>query len=131
MKSVGAENLLPAIDREKALEILDGDIELYSRLVESLAVRAQENYANILQAMDDLATLERLAHNLKGVSATMTAEPLREVSEKLESHARSGNTAAFRALLPLLRERISELVEFAKQEATPLPLDPGQPPQGT
>lgn len=120
MKSVGGTSAKPpAIDREKALEILDGDVEFYSRVVRLLAVSVEDNQASILKALDDNATLERLAHNLKGVSATMAAEPLRQISEELENHARSGNASAFRALLPLLRERINELVEFVKREATP------------
>jgi HPt (histidine-containing phosphotransfer) domain-containing protein len=109
----------PAIDHDKALEILDGDIELYDRLVEMLVDRVEENYASILRSIDDQVTLERLAHNLKGITANMAAEPLRQVCEELETRARAGDFAAFRQLLPLLRECITELVEFARQKDVP------------
>jgi HPt (histidine-containing phosphotransfer) domain-containing protein len=122
MMPQGARRKAPAIDRNEALEMLDGDVELYIRLVEMLVARAEHGYLKMLQAVDDTATLERLAHNLKGVSANMAAEPLRQVSEELEMHARVGNSAGFRKLLPLLRERVNELAEFAKREnASPDP----------
>ena len=51
-------------------------------------------------AAGDLEALTGMAHSLKGVAATMFAEPLRQAAHALEKAARAGDVATARAAVP-------------------------------
>ncbi len=54
---------------------------------------------------EDVAGSERQAHTIKGASASVGGERLREVAFKMEKAARAGDLPAARACLPDLQEQ--------------------------
>ena len=83
---------IPGVDVEKGLDLYDDDEELYLLVLRSYA-------ANTPAAIDKLRSVsaETLAdygatvHGVKGTSANIGAEELREVASKLEQMAKSGD----------------------------------------
>lgn len=100
------------LDLAKLRERFDNDDEL---LVEIFAVFAGEapgrrSGMEAALAAGDLAKLAGLAHSLKGVAATMFAEPLRQAAYALELAARAGDAQAAAAAVPVVLERLSAAV---------------------
>ncbi|GAB6036416.1 hypothetical protein JCM15519_09750 [Fundidesulfovibrio butyratiphilus] len=80
------------IDPRKLLAHFEGDKDLFAEVVEVFTAETPERLEKFRAAMSerDLSQLVRLAHSLKGASATLQAEPLRQASYLLETAARSG-----------------------------------------
>jgi HPt (histidine-containing phosphotransfer) domain-containing protein len=106
------------VDRGRALEILGGDREVYVELLEMLASEASENSVGIESAIAEgnARVAERLAHSLKGASANMAAEPLREIAGELEQLGRIGDLNTARQRLNILHERVEALIRFVQEE---------------
>ena len=58
---------------------------------------------------DDATTAERLAHSIKGASASVGAELLRDVALTMETMCRQGDLRGAEGQLPVLRERFDVL----------------------
>lgn len=94
------------IDLPRLRQRFDDDDAL---LVEIFGVFASETpvrRAGIEAALagGDLEALTGLAHSLKGVAATLLAEPLRQAAHTLEKAARDGDASAVRAAVPEVLE---------------------------
>ena len=102
----------PLLDLAKLRERFDNDDEL---LAEIFAVFAREapgrrSAMEAALAAGDLAKLTGMAHSLKGVAATIFAEPLRQAAYALELEARAGDRTAAGATLPVVLERLAAVV---------------------
>jgi len=64
----------------------------------------------------DCGQAEYQAHTIKGVSANVGGEALREVAFTMEKAAETGDLTALRALLPLLERRFVQLKEAMEKE---------------
>ncbi|MRR51424.1 MAG: PAS domain S-box protein [Rhodocyclaceae bacterium] len=75
---------IEGLDVDRGLSLTGGRIELYLRLLGKFA--ENRSAAELCQAIenDDLAAARHHAHSLKGVSATLGAEPLRAIAAGLE-----------------------------------------------
>jgi len=105
-------------DSNEALSRADGDRELLSELMEMYLVQSKEDIGEIEAAIarKDAKRLEFVAHSLKGASATIAAEQVREQAYRMEKIGASGNLAEAPALLRQLKESINitnELVSKA------------------
>lgn len=105
------------IDKTKALEIVDGDEDLYRELVRMLldeAIRETTEIEKALQA-GDARTVERTAHSLKGAAANLAAEPIRSIAWELEQAGRSGDLSAGKGLIAELQRCVADLFRFLER----------------
>ena len=105
-------------DADEALSRADGDRELLSELIEMYLVQSKQDLGEIEAAISskDAKRLEFVAHSLKGASATIAAERVREQAYRMEKIGASGALAEAPALLQQLKESINitnELVSKA------------------
>jgi HPt (histidine-containing phosphotransfer) domain-containing protein len=93
------------------LRRLDNDLELAAELTEIFLEDTPGQIARLTDALDndDATTAERLAHSIKGASASVGAEQLRDVGLAMEKACREGDLRAAAARLPLLNERFDAL----------------------
>jgi CheY-like chemotaxis protein len=78
---------IDGIDVQAGLDAVNGNRELYTRLLHNFRDRHQEITAEIQAALeqDDLDLAQRLAHTMKGVAGTLGAQSLSATSSQLES----------------------------------------------
>lgn len=99
------------LDRDGALESVDGDMELLGELVDLFLDECPQYLADICAAVDadDAKALERAAHTLKGAAGSLRAQRTVEVALRLEMVGREERlTGAAQACAELERE-IEEL----------------------
>jgi len=105
---------------DQGLSLSNQNITLYMDML-SRFVKSQESAVELMQqalAKADGATAERLAHTLKGLAASLGAEPLRVLAERLEAALQEGADPQLLAqLLPPAQARLDALV--AALRATP------------
>jgi len=96
-------------DSDEALSHADGDMELLSQLMEMYLIQSKEDLIEIEAAISrkDPKKLEFVAHSLKGASATLAAELVREQAFRMEKIGSSGNFTEASTLLPQLKESIN------------------------
>jgi HPt (histidine-containing phosphotransfer) domain-containing protein len=84
------------VDMARLRERFDDDEALLAEIFQVFEGEAAERRAGFEAALaaGDLDALTRRAHSLKGVAATMFAEPLRQAAYTLEMAARAGEVAA-------------------------------------
>jgi len=105
----------PVLDREGALRRMEGDGELFDRLLDLLLLRSPERVEEIREAIGrgDGTAAAAEAHALKGAAAGLGAERLRRSAEKVEVLGRSGELAAAEEALALLGAEIDRVRETA------------------
>ena len=98
---------LPVHDTELCMRLLDGDEELFAELVDLYRDNTEKVMKTLFEAADegDLEGVANAAHAIKGSSANLGIERVREVSYRLETAGREGNV-----------EPISELVDGLRTE---------------
>ncbi len=84
---------LPGIDVEGGLERVNGNGKLYRKLLADFYKNNIDTRQEIEKALEtgDTKLAERLVHTVKGVSATIGADELAEVSQPLETELHNGN----------------------------------------
>lgn len=102
----------PLLDLAKLRERFDNDEELLAEIFAVFASEAPGRRSGMEAALaaDDLANLAGMAHSLKGVAATMFADPLRQAAYALELAARAGDAQAAAVALPVVLERLAAVV---------------------
>ena len=100
------------VDLDKLRERFDNDTELLTEIFAVFISEAPGRRRGMEAALagGDLPNLAGMAHSLKGVAATMFAEPLRQAAYTLELAARSGDLTATAAALPSVLERLDAAV---------------------
>ena len=86
---------LPGIDVDNALARVSGNEKLYRKLLGNFYKSNINTRMEIEKALEvgDTTLAERLVHTVKGVSATIGANGLAEVSQPLETELNKGNNA--------------------------------------
>ncbi len=103
-------DVLTVWDRTDLLERLMGDEELARTILDGFLVdipRQTQALRSFLEA-GDAPGAERQAHTIKGASATVGGEALREAAFEMEQAARTGDLEAVWALLEKLETRFEE-----------------------
>lgn len=92
------------IDREQGLRNVDGDEEFFREILEIYIEEIPERIESFQKNLEanDFDTLISLAHSLKGVSLTVGALRVHELSKSIELAARSGEEETVRNLYPEL-----------------------------
>ncbi len=108
-----ASTTTPVFDKAAMLERLMGDEDLAGTIVQGFL----EDIPRQIQALKDLLEAgdvpgaERQAHTIKGASANVGAEALREVAFKTEKAAKSRDLDAAKASMPELEAQFERLKE--------------------
>ncbi|MEO5345375.1 MAG: response regulator [Magnetococcus sp. YQC-9] len=118
---------LPGLNLRAGLNTMGGNVELYRNILIRF-VRNQGDAASSMRqhlAENDPASLERTAHTLKGVAASIGAMALRDAAFKVEKAARSG--AELETLRPLVERSGAELAEVVATISKAFSLTPPAP----
>lgn len=97
---------LSLLDEKATLERLKGDKDFLHALYGVFIGDLPKKLTAIEEAASqgDLNTLQKSAHSLKGASATVGAEALRELAFSLETAAREENADLSAAIVPKLKD---------------------------
>ncbi|MBF0177930.1 MAG: response regulator [Magnetococcales bacterium] len=121
---------LPGFDTRSALSNMGGDVDLYKNILATF-VRTQGNACTTMASLlevRDWPTLERTAHTLKGVSATIGATALSRIAQHIELHAKKGNEE--KPLHDLVEQAASELTQVLRIIGAALPKPADVAPAG-
>jgi len=116
---------LPGLDVVLGLEYLDGNVDAYRRFVISFAKHHQGTGLEIRNALSDsdLKHAGRLAHSLRGVSGNLAATSLHAAAGELETACVQGLVEQAGRLLPVVEERLAEVLAGAATLGQPLSVD--------
>lgn len=119
--ATGSEGSEP-LDCEKLLEECDDEPLLVNRCLQIFSRVTQKDMDGIAEALsqNDFSQVAKLAHRIKGASATIRAEFLRGEAERLEALGREGDSAELRECFARLQAEFDNFKTFI---AT-LPLSP-------
>lgn len=100
-------------------ELTDGDPEFTRELVETFIASGEQalDEARAALAALDRTGLSRIAHKLKGASANVHAEPLRNLSHTLEAQASSLDQQRLGELVAQLATELERAKDFLTQYA--------------
>lgn len=106
------------IDLEKTLEGFEDDRDLLREVLSVFVGESPQRHAAIAEAFAarDMERLAQLAHSLKGVCGTIRAEPLREMSYRVELAARNRDEGEVERNVPVLLAMLAELTEYLSGE---------------
>jgi HPt (histidine-containing phosphotransfer) domain-containing protein len=101
-----------AYDRDKLVELFGDDpatlAEVEREFLETARVAADE-----IANTDDLGTIARAAHRLKGASGMIGAAALHQLAETVERAAKASDLAAVRRLCELFHREVDRVAEQA------------------
>jgi HPt (histidine-containing phosphotransfer) domain-containing protein len=103
----------PAVDRDALIELLDGNPDLIVTIIDSFLDDCPDYMEAIREAIEneDVATLEREAHGLKGAAGSLRAKSASEAALVLEEIGHSGDFTEAEAALDTLEREIERLTE--------------------
>jgi CheY-like chemotaxis protein/HPt (histidine-containing phosphotransfer) domain-containing protein len=106
------------VDLARLNELTDGDPEFTQELATTFIASGEQVIAELHAAMEafDRTALSRSAHKLKGASANIHANRLRDLSFELESRAGQMDQAQIKALLVTLNEEFKRAGEFLQAQ---------------
>ncbi len=96
-------------NRQFALDQAADDLELLTELLEIFKGSLAADLAQIEAGLADTsaATISSAAHSIKGASASLGFEGIRELAMAIEEESRSGSLARARTELPTLRQMLA------------------------
>ena len=99
---------IPGMNTQSGLRNMNGDTKLYMEILSKFARSQRESYQTMVNLLDasEWSTLERTAHTLKGIAATIGATNLSESARSVENGAGMG----------MGRDRLRVLIEKTSQE---------------
>ena len=103
---------IPGIDAEKGLSLYNGDIKTYISVLRAYALYTPGMLIKLRDAtMETLPNYVTMAHGLKGSSATICAEQVRDSALEMERAAASGNLEKYLTLLGPCLENVDRLLK--------------------
>ncbi len=109
------------VDLARLNELTDGDPEFTQELTATFVASGEQVMAELRAAMEalDRTALSRSAHKLKGASANIHANRLRDLAYELESRAAQMDQGQVKALLAALNDEFRRAGEFLKAQTSP------------
>jgi CheY-like chemotaxis protein/HPt (histidine-containing phosphotransfer) domain-containing protein len=103
---------LPVLDFAAALNRVEGDRELLEELMGMFTGQCSHDIAEIRKSLEarEMGLLERLAHTLKGASASLGAGCVADAASALEKQARTGEVGNAEKLFENLRREVDRLL---------------------
>ena len=105
-----------AYDRDKLVELFGNDPKTLAEIEREFLDTAREAAREIAET-DDLATIARAAHRLKGASGMIGAAPLHQIAEAIERDAKAGDLMGVRRMHEPLRREVLRVGGQAGLEA--------------
>jgi len=114
-----ATSRAPVFDRAGMLERLMDDEGLARVIIESFLKDIPKRIESLKACLKtgDAPGLELSAHTIKGASANVGGEALREVAFEMEKAGKAGNLALVEGLLPEMETQFARLREAMKEFA--------------
>ena len=111
----------PPLKRQESLGHFGGDEQLYDQLLSEFAAHLGEDLDRLKAALEsgDVPTLTRIAHSLKGASATFGAEQLTQAARELEALGVEGDLAAAAPLVAQVEAECSRLQDYLSRLTPP------------
>jgi two-component system sensor histidine kinase/response regulator len=116
-----ATNNVP-VNLPKLNEVTDGDPEFTRELIETFIASSDQVLQEVQAALAalDRASMSRGAHKLKGASANIHAEPLRELAHTLELHSADLDQAHLSEMVEQLANELERTKQFLTQCMPPV-----------
>ncbi|CAN5329735.1 hypothetical protein BH10PSE6_BH10PSE6_30860 [soil metagenome] len=105
-----------AYDRDRLVELFGDDPRTLAEIEREFFETARDA-AREIAGTDDLATIARAAHRLKGASGMIGAAPLHRIAETIERDAKAGDLIGVRRMEEPLRLEVLRVAEQAGLEA--------------
>jgi HPt (histidine-containing phosphotransfer) domain-containing protein len=107
----------PPLDVEAALPRFGGDMGFFVEMFREFVPQLQERLAELraAQRAGDADTLARVAHNLKGLSASFSADHLTAATRKLEKAGRASDLSGAPALIDEIEAQIPVMAAYLEQ----------------
>ncbi|GAC1601684.1 MAG: hypothetical protein NVS3B2_04770 [Ramlibacter sp.] len=99
--------------RQKALDRMDGDAELFHQVLDSFVVLAPKALDKLAQSLEggEAKEVHRHLHSLAGSASMVSAEVLAALARKLEQEALEGRTGGLGAGLAALRSALADFLQ--------------------
>jgi HPt (histidine-containing phosphotransfer) domain-containing protein len=107
------------LDLDELLNRCMGNIDLAQRVLEKFHQRIPEELAELQNALElgDAERLARIAHRVRGSSATVSAERLAQAVAEIEDASRAGRVTDVPVCMERLRDEWRKLVELRSEVA--------------
>ena len=105
-----------AYDRDRLVELFGNDPKTLAEIEREFLDTAREAAREIAET-DDLATIARAAHRLKGASGMIGAAPLHQIAEAIERDAMAEDLRRVRQVQEQLRREVLRVAEQAGLQA--------------
>jgi HPt (histidine-containing phosphotransfer) domain-containing protein len=105
-----------AYDRDMLVELFGDDLGTLAEIEREFLETARDA-AREIAGTDDLATIARAAHRLKGASGMIGAAPLHRIAETIERGAKAGDLRGVRQIQEELRCEVLRVAAQAGMEA--------------
>jgi two-component system sensor histidine kinase/response regulator len=117
--SVAANTLVTPVNLARLNEITDGDAEFAYELASTFVSSGEQVFEELQAALDsaDRNALTRAAHKLKGASANIHADSLRDLAYALETQAAKVDQPRLRELVRELRESFEVAAHFLREQS--------------
>jgi HPt (histidine-containing phosphotransfer) domain-containing protein len=103
---------MDVINLEKAVRLMDGDLELFNDLFEIIESSLPEKYRNVEAAIasESAVDLELYAHQFKGALRNVAADEACALLEKLEKSGSKGDFSLARDLYPQVKPLVDKVI---------------------
>jgi HPt (histidine-containing phosphotransfer) domain-containing protein len=101
-----------AYDRDKLVELFGNDPAILAE-VEREFLDTARGAEREIAATDDLATIARAAHRLKGASGMIGAAALRQIAEAVERAAKAHDLPSVRRMHDVFRDEVERVADQA------------------
>ena len=102
----------PPYDRDRLVELFGNDPKTLAEVEREFVETAREAEREIGDA-DDLGTIARAAHRVKGASGMIGAVALHQIAEALERTAKAGDLPGVRRMHTIFSQEVKRVAEQA------------------
>jgi HPt (histidine-containing phosphotransfer) domain-containing protein len=102
----------PPYDRDRLVELFGNDPKTLAEVEREFVETAREAEREIGDA-DDLGTIARAAHRVKGASGMIGAAALHQIAEALERAAKAGDLPGVRRMHTIFSQEVKRVAEQA------------------
>ena len=110
---------MDVINLEKAVRLMDGDLDLFSDLFDIIETSLPEKFMNVEVALtaESAVDLELYAHQFKGALRNVAADEACALLEKLEKCGARGDFTQARELYPQVRPLVDKVLDLYRSRS--------------
>jgi len=112
-------------DKKFLLKRIDGDRKLYDEIIEIFIDDIPQQFQKLRVALDekDALTVQRQGHTIKGASANVGADALREIAYKIECAAEKGELDDVEEYFEIAKEKFKILLVELNADRESIPAE--------